>query len=51
MGSRFSKRWVGSYRERDYRSPLSTARTLVPEQYELGMKGYVEFYVKFVRGM
>jgi hypothetical protein len=39
MPSKFGRRWKGSYREREYKTPLSTAR-FVPEQYELVVKRY-----------
>ena len=37
MSSKFGKVWKGSYREREYKTPLSTAR-FVPPQYELELK-------------
>jgi hypothetical protein len=44
MPSKFGKVWKGCYRERAYKTPLSTAR-FVPEQYELELKlKYVGYF-------
>ncbi|MEM5814765.1 MAG: hypothetical protein QXD77_03025 [Candidatus Aenigmatarchaeota archaeon] len=34
MSSKFRRKWKGAYRNREYETPLSTAR-FVPEQYDL----------------